>query len=99
MPKPPHPKESGDRPLEPSEREFLQRMLAHTMDFPPEFWAGVKGRFEVDPPNFMPSAVTNLRGEDWKEIGAGGMPAFQQSWVNFDATRKARFYRDALGVV
>lgn len=37
--------------------------------------------------------------EDWHEVGVTGEPAFENSWVNFDTTRKARFYKDPLDVV
>jgi hypothetical protein len=99
MPKPPNPKESADRPLEPEERELLQRLMAHPMDFPPEFWAGLRGKLEVDPPSFVPSSIASIRGEVWKEVGASGMPAFANAWVNHNAVSKARFYKDALGIV
>lgn len=35
----------------------------------------------------------------WRYIGATGQPAFENSWVNFDGTRTARFYKDTLGTV
>lgn len=100
MPKPPNPKESADRPLAPEERELLQRLMAHPMDLPPEFWAGLRGKLEVDPPSFMPSSVANIHGEAWKEVGASGMPAFANAWVNFGgAEATAAFCKDALGWV
>jgi len=40
-----------------------------------------------------------LTVEDWHEVGATNEPAFQNSWVNIDATRKARFMKDSFGFV
>ena len=37
--------------------------------------------------------------ENWREVGGSNNPAFENSWVNFDSTRKARFYKDPYGVV
>jgi len=37
--------------------------------------------------------------EDWHEVGTAGEPVFENSWVNFDTDRPARFYKDPLGIV
>lgn len=34
-----------------------------------------------------------LNIEDWHEVGDTNEPAFENSWVNYDTTRKARFYK------
>jgi hypothetical protein len=38
--------------------------------------------------------------EAWREVGAGGQPAFESSWVYFGAPRNtAAFYKDTIGEV
>lgn len=37
--------------------------------------------------------------EDWHEVGTSGEPEFENSWVNIDTTRAARFYKDPFGIV
>lgn len=36
---------------------------------------------------------------DWLRIGTAGMPAFQNSWVHYDAVEFAEFWRDSSGIV
>ena len=39
------------------------------------------------------SVADALNVEDWHEVGDTNEPAFENSWVNYDSTRKARFYK------
>lgn len=41
----------------------------------------------------------SLAVEDWHYIGETDEPAFENSWVNFDSNRPARFYKDPFGRV
>jgi hypothetical protein len=58
---------------------------------------GGKG-LALDPTGKVP---TQTLVEAWHEIGVSGEPAFENSWVNFDAANEATaaFYKDALGIV
>jgi len=43
-----------------------------------------------------------LNTENYTEVspqGSGGVADFENNWVNFDGTRRVRFYKDGAGVV
>ncbi len=46
-------------------------------------------------------ANSTFESEDWHEVGDGGEPAYQNGWVEYNATEYggASFYKDASGVV
>lgn len=48
---------------------------------------------------WISSLYNFLQVEAVHEIGATGNPAFENSWVNYDSSRKARFYKDPFGRV
>lgn len=40
------------------EKTLMKRILSKPQDFPQDFWNGIKGRIEVDPPTTLVSSVT-----------------------------------------
>lgn len=86
-----------DRPLSERERELIRRLFRWE-EMPVAFkaalvdYASVNGSLHV-------SSMPTLKGEEWREVGATGQPAFEGIWVAFDSTQKPRFYKDALGIV
>lgn len=46
----------------------------------------------TDPMNeFIDLMINKIEGEEWREVGATGEPAFENSWVSFDADRALSF--------
>lgn len=64
---------------------------------PQEFADNVQQNFDALAINVQ--SVTEGTSEPWRVVGAAGQPAFQNSWVNYDASHQARFYKDPSGVV
>ena len=63
-------------------------------------------RPQADTPEAIRQAISAAfdmieRGEPWRTVGSGANDAvpFQNSWVNFDADRPARFCKDVMGFV
>lgn len=71
---------------------------------------------QTEPPDFLPNLkaedvtvtdelklkgkLTVVGGADFRKIGGGGNPAFEHSWVNYDAGwQVAGFWRDPFGFV
>lgn len=44
-------------PLTDFEKNLMKRLFTRSQDFPQEFWSGVKGRIEIDPPSTLVSSV------------------------------------------
>jgi hypothetical protein len=82
------------------ERALAKKLFSDPAGLPQEFkswvadYASTNGSLHV-------SSMPTLKGEEWREVGATGQPAFTNSWVNHTAVTQesAAFYRDALGIV
>ena len=67
--------------------------------------AGVMPHWKIDnhiSSTTNPHAVTiaqTYTADTWHSVGADGEPAFANSWVNYDASHPAKFFKDALGFV
>ncbi|MBI3936419.1 MAG: hypothetical protein HY323_05535 [Betaproteobacteria bacterium] len=96
------PRESADlyAPLSEFERKLAHRLGLNPLEWPQQWWAAIRGRLEVDPPKTLVSDISNLRGEEWREVGASGQPAFGTNWGNYGTPwETAAFYKDPLGRV
>lgn len=89
-------------PLTDFERKIQQRILGQDLaNIPSEFWAAVKKQMEQDGPRLLVADLPGIKGEEWREVGAAGQPAFANNWVNFNSATHATaaFHKDALGNV
>jgi hypothetical protein len=92
----------GDfQPLSEFERRLRQRILSQDLaGMPNELMAYISGQMELSPPKLIAADLSGIRGEEWREVGATGQPAFTNSWANSGgADETAAFYRDATGIV
>jgi hypothetical protein len=93
----------GDfKPLSDYERRTRQRILSQDLaGIPSEFMGYINGQLELSTPKLVVTELQGIRGEEWREVGASGQPAFGASgWVNTGGTiETAAFYKDATGVV
>jgi hypothetical protein len=80
--------------------DFEQRLVAKlALEFPKELFSRIREKLEIDSPRLLISELSGTKGEAWREVGATGQPAFQNSWVNAAGGETAAFYKDALGIV
>lgn len=96
------PKQAQDDfgPLSDYERYLQRKLFKAGGEIPQEFWATVRLKLEADPPKVLAADLSGIKGEEWREVGASGQPAFANSWVNFGAGHEtAAFYKDACGRV
>lgn len=102
MPKRPTERDEN-APLSDYERYLLRKLFRSSAEIPQEFWASLRSKQEIDPPNILVSDIPGLKGEELRAVGATGQPQFQNSWVNYDGAaptgRYAAFWKDVLGVV
>jgi hypothetical protein len=57
---------------------------------------------ELGSDNFPNAAIAGAKlaaPEAWREVGATGQPAFQNSWANLGGSSTAAFFKDLSGVV
>jgi hypothetical protein len=86
-----------DRPLSDRERELVRRLLRWE-EVPAAFKAALTDYVSVNG-SLHVSSMPTLKGEEWREVGATGQPAFVNSWANVATYNTAAFYKDALGIV
>jgi hypothetical protein len=96
---PPRPQtQDPDRPLSERERDLIRRLLRWE-ELPPAFKAAITDYVSVNG-SLHVSSMPTLKGEEWREVGATGQPAFTGTWVNASGgTATAAFYKDAMGIV
>jgi hypothetical protein len=88
-----------DAPLTDYEHTLMRRLFSEWGEIPAAFksamadYTSVNGSLHV-------SSMPTLKGEEWREVGAAGQPAFAGTWVNYGSTYDtAAFYKDPLGRV
>ena len=93
-------REASEEDASLSERERLQiRRLFRWVELPRDFKGDVTDFVAANGSPHV-SKIPTLKGEEWREVGATGQPAFANSWSNFGSGfDTAGFYKDALGIV
>lgn len=96
---PPRREQDDNAPLSDYERYLLLKLFKAGGEIPPEFWASVRSKMEVDGPRLLAADLSGIKGEERRLVGASGEPAFGGAWVNYDSFRPAAFWKDVLGIV
>lgn len=78
-------------PLSDKERKFMERILSFPLLFPSEFTGWLPQHIGLVG-NIPESAIVTAR-DAWHTVGDSGEPAFEHSWVNYNAAANmvARF--------
>lgn len=81
--------------LSDGERSFRDRLFSLDLaGVPSEFKTAVLSWIDLNPGRVSDLQVAGLKGEEWIAVSS-----FSGTWVNFDATRVASYYKDATGRV
>lgn len=86
-------------PLTDYEKYLLEKLFSDPGQLPQRFKAWLTDYVSTNG-SLHVSNMPTLKGEEWREVGGTGNPAFLGTWVNYGAGHEtAAFYKDPLGRV
>lgn len=89
----------SNEPLTDWEKALLEKFFSDPSQLPAKFKTWVSDYVSTNG-SFNVSSLPTLKGEEWRDVGATGQPAFQNSWVNYGGGNEiAAFMKDASGFV